>query len=274
MENVNSTMSLSIMSGKGGVGKTSLSLGLGSALFRTGHTALLMDCDLGLANLDVMLGMSPEKNLQDLLLPGVSVRDVVVAIESGGFDLLPAASGVPELVELDEDIQVLLLDKLRELADEYDYLLMDLGAGISKTVLSFASITHYQVVVVTPEPTSLTDSYAMMKVLQNKHGITDFQVVVNQMSTPEEGRVTFERLRAACSKFLGLEISYLGGVHQDMAVVESVRRQVPLFKAAPDSQAAKDIQALAEKIVAMRSENLVELSMGRALKDPPGVNRT
>ena len=268
MQTANTTLSLSIMSGKGGVGKTNLALNLGYALFGAGKKVMLMDCDIGLANLDVLLGLSPEKNLQDLLLPGVSVRDVVVSIEQGGFDFLPATSGVPELVEMDEDIQVMLMEKLKELASEYDFLALDLGAGISKTVLAFAAITHLQVMVITPEPTSLTDGYAMMKVLHSRYGVSDFHVVVNQMSSPQEGQQTFDRLRAASKKFLGIDVTYLGGVHQDPAVIEAVRRQRPLLKMAPASQATKDILALAKAVYRWRQERLGLLASG-ALKDFP-----
>jgi len=266
MDNVNCTLSMSIMSGKGGVGKTNLALNLGYALFRSGHPLMLMDCDLGLANLDVLLGLSPDKNLQDLLMPGVNITDIVVPVEPSGFDFLPATSGVPELVEMDEDIQALLFGKLKHLAQEYQYIILDLGAGISKTVLSFAAMSHMQIVVITPEPTSLTDSYAMMKVLQKQHGITEFHVVVNQMTTQEEGKLTFDRLRAACKRFLAIDIKYLGGVHQDTAVVEAVRRQMPLLKLAPKAQASLDIMSLAKKIQTLRSENLVAISQTPALR--------
>jgi flagellar biosynthesis protein FlhG len=269
MDNINCTLSLSILSGKGGVGKTNLALNLGYALFQAGHPLMLMDCDLGLANLDVLLGLSPERNLQDLLLPGVEVQDVVVGIEEGGFDFLPATSGVPELVELDEDIQELLFEKLKQLACEYEYLLLDLGAGISKTVLSFAAVSHLKLVVVTPEPTSLTDSYALMKVLQNRHGLQNFHILVNQVSGPDEAKLTYERLKAACKKFLGLEIRFLGGIRHDPALAEAVRRQVPLLKHSPQSPAAQDILTLAKRIQGLRNENLIMLSETMALKNLP-----
>lgn len=267
MDNVNCTLSMSVMSGKGGVGKTNLALNLGYALFKSGHPLMLMDCDLGLANLDVLLGLSPDMNLQDLLMPGVNIADVLVRVESGGFDFLPATSGVPELVEMDEDLQALLFDKLKALAKGYEYIILDLGAGISKTVLSFAAMTHMQIVVITPEPTSLTDSYAMMKVLQKQHGITDFYVVVNQMASPEEGKLTFDRLKAACKRFLSIDIKYLGGVHHDTAIIEAVRRQTPLLKLTTKAQASQDISALAKRIQTLRGENLVTISKTPALRD-------
>lgn len=269
MDNVNCTLSMSIMSGKGGVGKTNLALNLGYALFKSGHPLMLMDCDLGLANLDVLLGLSPDRNLQDLLMPGVNIADVLVPVEPGGFDFLPATSGVPELVEMDEDLQALLFNKLKTLAKGYEFIILDLGAGISKTVLSFAAMTHLQIVVITPEPTSLTDSYAMMKVLQKQHGITDFYVVVNQMASPEEGKLTFDRLKAACKRFLSIDIKYLGGVHHDAAVIEAVRRQTPLLKLSAKAQSSQDITALAKRIQTLRGENLVTISQTQALRDFP-----
>lgn len=260
MQNINCSLSISIMSGKGGVGKTNMAVNLGYSLFGQGYSVLLMDCDLGLANLDVLLGQSPQKNLQDLLLPDVDVREVIAEVEPGGFDFLPATSGVPELVDLDEDIQALLLEKLVELAGSYDFFIMDLGAGISRTVLSFAAMTHLKVVVVTPEPTSLTDSYAMMKVLKSNHGVQDFHVLVNQAADTDESRLTHQRLHAACEKFLGLDIRHIGGVRHDSHVVEAVRKQVPFTKLFPDSPAAQDLRNFAKAVADFRTGNMRRLS--------------
>ncbi|EPR42355.1 Cobyrinic acid ac-diamide synthase [Desulfovibrio sp. X2] len=266
--NSNKTLSISIMSGKGGVDKTNISLSLGYALHAEGKGVLLLDCDLGLANLDVLLGLSPDKNLQDLLRPEVNSGDVVVNIEPGGLDFLPAASGVPELVEMDEDMQDLLFKKLVQLIGGYDFLILDLGAGINKTVLSFAAMTQIRVVVVTPEPTSLTDSYALMKVLHQHHDIDDFLVLVNQ-ATPAEAKQTFERLSAACKKFLGITIRSLGSVRSDKSVLEAVRRQTPLMKYAPDSEAAKDVSGLAAKLERFRSDNQKLIAATPPLKNFP-----
>jgi len=264
--NINNTLSLSIMSGKGGVGKTNIVLNLGYALHEANKTAILMDCDLGLANLDVLLGISPEKNLHDLLQSGVDAEDVIVSIEEG-FDMLPATSGVPELVEMDEDMQDILFKKLVTLAGEYDYLMLDLGAGISNTVLSFAALTQLRLVVVTPEPTSLTDGYAMIKVLVTQHGVKDFLVIVNQVTSVAEGKTTFERLAAACKNFLNIELRNLGYIHQDHKLVESVRRQTPLLKFAPNAQASKDIKALANKLMRYRQDNMERIGERAILKD-------
>lgn len=270
-DNVAKTLSVAVMSGKGGVGKTNLSLSMGQALHKSGNSVLLMDCDLGLANMDILLGLSPEKNLQDLLRPDVTPADVVVPIESSGLDFLPAASGVPELVEMDEDMQAVLFGKLVELVGAYEFLILDLGAGINKTVLSFAVMTQMRVVIVTPEPTSLTDSYALMKVLKQQHGIDDFLIVVNQAS-PSEAKQTFERLFGACQKFLGITIRMLGAVRHDKSVVEAVRHQTPLMKFAPASNAAKDIAAVAAKFERFRQDNLELIAATPPLKGFPDLH--
>lgn len=269
MNNENKTLSLSILSGKGGVGKTNIVLNLGYALFNARKTSMLMDCDLGLANLDVLLGISPERNLQDLLSEDVSVDDVLVPVEEDGLDILPATSGVPELVEMDEDMQDILFKKLVSLAGDYDFLLLDLGAGISSTVMAFASITQLRLMVVTPEPTSLTDSYAVIKVLATQHGVKDFLVLVNQATSAAEAKTTFDRLNAACQNFLGIELVSLGHVRQDPNLVESVRRQKPLLTTAPKSPAALDISTLAQKLMRYRDDNSARIAERPILKDFP-----
>jgi flagellar biosynthesis protein FlhG len=247
----NKTLSLSVVSGKGGVGKTNIALNLGFALNEMGHTLVLLDADLGLANLDVLLGLSPEKNIQDLIA-GEDAANVVVPLTESGFAFLPSASGVAELVEMDEDIQGVLLDKLDGLFHQYDFLILDLGAGISPTVLSFAAMPQERVVIITPEPTSLTDSYALIKVLNTQRQIKNFHVVVNMAESTKEARIAFDRLAQACDHFLNLPIHLLGVVHRDPMLTESVRHQVPLLKFAPDCQASRDIREIARKIADRR----------------------
>lgn len=252
--NPNHTLSLSILSGKGGVGKTNLALNLAYALHKASHRMLIMDFDVGLANVDVLLGLSPEKNLQDLLKEGVMPRDVVVPVEAEGLDLLPAASGVPELLELDEDMRDQVFGKLNTVLGKYDCVLFDLGAGIGKTVLSLAAMTRERLLVVTPEPTSLTDGYAVIKVLKTQYGITDFLLVVNQVASFKEAQTTFERLHSACKRFLDLDITFLGAVRTDATMIDAVRNQVPLIKYAPQCRASQDILGLAIKLARHRSQ--------------------
>jgi len=265
--NPGKTVSLCIMSGKGGVGKTNLALNLGYALRDLDHRLLLMDCDLGLANLDVLLGLTPEKNLHDLLEGNTTPEQVVLSVEPG-LDILPAASGVPELVEMDQNQRDALFDKLTDLVAAYEFLILDLGAGISGTVLSLARMAQMRVVLVTPEPTSLTDGYAIIKVLNARYGVRDFLVVVNQ-ATANEARETFQRLNMACKNFLGFELVSLGHVRLDRTMTEAVIHQKPLARFAPQCPSIKDIAVLAGRIAHYREENLESISSRRALKDFP-----
>ena len=263
------TLSVSILSGKGGVGKTNIALNLGCSLFHAGEKVLLMDCDLGLANLDVLLGLAPEKTLQDLLSPDTSPADVAIAVEPGGLDFIPAASGMPELVELDSDVRGVLFDKLESFFPAYDFVFLDLGAGISPTVLAMAAMSRIRLVVVTPEPTSLTDSYALMKVLSNKYGVTDFHVVVNQADNHREEVQAFDRLHAACQKFLKFEPQFLGAIRYDRLVSEAVRRQKPLINYAPNSLAAQNFNALASRLRSIRLTMLPQLANSSVLCQLP-----
>ena len=156
-------------------------------------------------------------------------------------------------MDLDDDVQSILLDKLDSLFRQYDFLLLDLGAGISPTVLSFAARPQERIIVITPEPTSLTDSYALIKVLSAQHQIKNFQVIVNMSESSREARTAFDRLAQACERFLSLPIGLLGVVHKDPMVMESVRHQVPLLKFAPTCQAAQDIRGIAAKIAERRA---------------------
>lgn len=247
------TFSVSVLSGKGGVGKTNLALNLAFCLHKGGHPLLLMDCDMGLANLDVLLGLAPEHTMYDLLETNISPQDIVVPIEQGGFDFMPAASGLTDLIEMDSDTREMLFQRLMPMFSSYDYLFMDLGAGISSTVLSLGAMADMRVVVITPEPTSLTDSYALIKMLHSQHGVEDFHVIVNQAETPAEVTQAFKRLSAVCDKFLGFQPKFLGGVSYDKALPEAVRRQTPLMRMNHNSPAAKDIFSIAVKVQRYRS---------------------
>ncbi|MCL2122978.1 MAG: MinD/ParA family protein [Desulfovibrionaceae bacterium] len=246
------TLSVAIMSGKGGVGKTNLTLNLGYALHMRKHSVLLMDCDLGLANLDVLLGITPEGNMQDVLLGTADMKSILHPIAPDGFDILPAASGVPELAEMTDDMRQMLLDRLTPELGRYDYVLMDTGAGISKTVQTMAALAAVRIVIITPEPTSLTDSYALIKVLLTRQGVRDFLILVNQTENEKETQHAFARLAMACRKFLQIEPTFLAAVRNDRTLIEAVRRQQALLAYKPACRAAQDIHALADNIQKIR----------------------
>lgn len=264
--NTNETMSLSILSGKGGVGKTNLALNLALALTQSGSKTLLMDCDLGLANLDVLLGITPANTLQDVLLEDADVTSVVYRVEEG-FDILPAASGVPEMVDMNNDMREMLLRRLGPTLSLYDYVFLDLGAGINNTVQTFAGMSMARILVVTPEPTAITDSYAMMKVLANMYKMHDFLIVVNQVENRQEEASTFKRLHSACKRFLGFEPVLLGSIHQDSHVSEAVRKQTPLLKLFPQCQAAQDIVELSKRLSKFR-ESMLDKIQKKSVLEP------
>lgn len=267
----NTTLSVSILSGKGGVGKTNITLNLACALHMRGYSCLLMDCDMGLANLDVLLGIAPEHTLQDNLMGEASLADILCPIApegQSGLDILPAASGVPELVDLEPQTRDALLGRLAPILSGYDFVLMDMGAGITETVQSFASMAAVRLIVVTPEPTSLTDSYALIKVLSQRYGMRDFLVIVNQVESKQEEAQTFQRLHAACKRFLDVEPVLLGAVRSDQKLQEAVRRQEPLMRWAPDSHAGLDIQALSGRLQQIRLHMLDYLAQREVLSPP------
>ena len=257
-----------MLSGKGGVGKTNIALNLAGALYQSGYKNLLMDCDLGLANLDVLLGITPDTNLQTALLGKAELADVLYKVEPNGFDILPAASGVPELTEIQPDMRDLLLSRLETILHAYDYVFLDIGAGISGTVQTFAAMAAMRIVIITPEPTSLTDSYALIKVLNNLYGLRDFMVVVNQTASAAEAKASFDKLHATCRHFLHLEPMFLGHIRQDSKLPEAVCHQQMLLRYAPGSPAAKDLQAIAAKIQRLRL-SMLDWMAGRNVLQPP-----
>jgi flagellar biosynthesis protein FlhG len=250
------SVSFSVLSGKGGVGKSNLALNICFGLHQRGHKVLLMDCDMGLANMDVLLGITPERHVQDILINNDDPAEILIPFGPGGqsgLDLLPANSGMADFVDLDAGARGMLRDKLNPLAAQYDFVCMDIGAGISPTVLSFASMTTLRLVVVTPEPTALTDSYALMKVLSARNGVTDFHIIVNQTDSQTEGKRTFNRLSAVCKRFLDFEPSFLCEIRTDRGLMDAVRKQRPLMELAPRSPAAQDCMVAAEKLERLRS---------------------
>ena len=241
-------LAISILSGKGGVGKSSLALNLAYALHNLGNKILLVDGDIGLANLDIMLGITPEKTIEDIIRKNVSPKDLFINLERE-FDFLPAASGIPEIVDWDFDLKRAIMEKLNDVLRDYKYTIFDLGAGIQESVIMFASMTPLRCIVITNEPTSLTDAYAVIKVLNIQRGVKHFFIIVNMVKSQKEGIVAFERLKKVCEKFLNLKINLLGVVEEDVAVANSIRTQTPFFKSSPYSKATKAITEIGKKLV-------------------------
>jgi ATPases involved in chromosome partitioning len=265
----NTTVSIAVLSGKGGVGKSNLALNICYALHQLGNNVLLMDCDMGLANMDVLLGIAPEKHLQDMLLENQDPSSILLPIgphRENRLDLIPANSGMAEFVELDAGTRSMLRAKLNPLACSYDFLCMDIGAGISATALGFGAMATVRVVVITPEPTSLTDSYAMIKVMASRNEVTDFYVLVNQVESSQEAKQTYNRLSAACQRFLGFSPLFLGEVRTDRSLIDAVRKQKPLMEVSPHAPAAVDCMNIAHALERLRETLIKEGSLEEPLR--------
>lgn len=249
-KNEQNPLVLSVTSGKGGVGKTNLSVNLAYTLQKMGKRVLLMDADLGLANVDILLGLTPEYNIFHLVYDEKKLDEVLVRTEYG-FTILPASSGVPEMLKLSTGQKLELIEALEPLGQETDILIVDTGAGIGDNVMYFNLAVQERILVLTPEPTALTDAYATIKVLHNKHGVHKFRVVVNMAADPRQARQTFQRLAAACDKFLdGVSVDLIGSLPQDPTVRKSVTRQVPFCHAHPSTAASLAVGKIAENILA------------------------
>ena len=244
----NTTLSIAVLSGKGGVGKSNIALNLAFSLNLKGEKVLLLDCDLGLANLDVLLGLVPQQHMHTLLAPESKAEDVIIKLNDSGLDLLPANSGMLESFSGQQEIMDVLLDRISGIIGGYDFVILDIGAGIGSGVLAFGAMTQMRLLVITPEPTSLTDSYALIKVLEARYGVRDHFIVVNQVSGPREEEQSFKRISSACEHFLKITPQRLGRISTDKNLPEAVRRQKPLVTEYADSIAVKDFMALAEKL--------------------------
>jgi len=214
---------ISISSGKGGVGKTFMSVHLAAHAAKAGKRVLLIDADLGLANVDVMLGIHSSSTMQNLLTGTEPLENLIVHCPQG-FDVLPGGSGLYELTSLNVSEQQTILDSLREAGENYDLILIDTAAGIGDNVLYFASAAETALIVLTPDPTSLTDAYALIKVLSQQRGVRRFMILINQ--TDEiEGHITFKRLLSVSDRYLDVYLDYIGHVPQHPSVRKAIQQQ-------------------------------------------------
>jgi flagellar biosynthesis protein FlhG len=238
---------IAVASGKGGVGKTNLTANLAVALARRGLRVCVVDADLGLANLDVLLGLSPAASLRDVLQGERRLRDVMVE-GPAGIRIVPAASGFEELTTLTAADRQRLLDEIETLDDSMDALLLDTAAGISPNVLYFAAAAADVLIVITPEPTSLTDAYALIKVLSARYGRREFLVAVNMAAGSSDAEAAFARLSRVAGRFLSVRLEYQGYVPYDDAVPRAVRRQEPVVLDAPGTPASLAVTELARRL--------------------------
>jgi flagellar biosynthesis protein FlhG len=242
------TRVIAVSSGKGGVGKTNVAANVAVALARSGKRVLVLDADIGLGNLDVLLGLVPRYTIEDVL-SGVRTLEEIAVEGPAGIHVLPASSGVPHLTVLTDSQQIIIHEQLEQYAAGMDVLLIDTGAGISSNVTFFAASAHETVVVATPEPTSLTDAYALIKVLARQYRERHFKVLVNQAKSRREAAEVFRKLDRAVDQFLHVAVEYVGYIPHDDYVPLAVIRQKAVVEAFPDSPAAQAFIKLAAQVM-------------------------
>ncbi len=248
------TRVLSITSGKGGVGKTAVVSNVAVALARLGKKVLIIDADLGLANVDVVLGISPPYNLNHFF-SGERTLDEIMVEGPHGLKILPAGSGVQQFTRLDGQLKMQLIDALDTLDEHFDVVLIDTEAGISDNVTYFNVAAQDILVVTTPEPTAITDAYALMKLLSTQYHQKRFLLAVNSVRSADEGLDVFEKLTMVSGRYLDIFIDYLGAIPFDRKMHDSVRQQQVMVELYPDSRVAKSFIELAENLIEIPQNN-------------------
>lgn len=238
---------VAVTGGKGGVGKSNVSLNLSIALAELGRRVTLLDADLGLANIDVLLGLKAGSNIEDVLSGEKSIADVMVD-GPRGIKVVPATSGTQKLVQLDVQEHAGLIAAFSEVSDQIDVLVVDTAAGISNSVTSFVRAAQEVLVVVCDEPTSITDAYALIKLLNIEHGLTRFKLVANLARSRQDGEQLYRKLTAVADRFLDVSIELVGIVPYDDAVKRAVQKQKAVVEAYPTSKAAKAYRDLARRV--------------------------
>lgn len=239
---------LAVASGKGGVGKTWFSITLSHALAKAGKKTLLFDGDLGLANVDIQLGLTPDKDLGAVAEGGATLASAITRYAEGGFDILAGRSGSGNLVMMGTQKLSEMRNDLIALAKDYDAVIVDLGAGVERPVRQMAGPAAFTYVVVTDEPTSLTDAYAFIKLARAANPAADMRVIVNMAATASEGQKTYETIRKACESFLSYSPQLAGIIRRDTKVRDAIRAQTALLIRSPQSQAAEDVEAIAKQL--------------------------
>ena len=247
-DTIDTARSIAVTSGKGGVGKTQLSANLALAFGKRGQKVLLLDADLGLASLDLALGIHPQSDLLAVVRGERKIEEILVSA-AHGVQLLPACPGRYEMANLGAAEREKLRSIVEELARKFDVLIIDTGAGIGANSVGFAALAGEVILVTTPEPTSLRDAYAMAKVLNKRAGVETIQLVANQVPSEAGGLEVYERLLGIAQRFLSLELRYLGCIPRDESVSRAVASGHPYVIGAPHCKAARALESLVERLM-------------------------
>ena len=248
---------ITVTSGKGGVGKTSFSVNLAIQLHRLGKRVVVLDADFGLANIEIMLGIRPKYNLADLMFRGKSIQDVMT-YGPEGIGFLSGGSGINEMANLNREQVFWLIQKMEELDKQADVIIVDTGAGIGDSVLEFVAASEEVLLVATPEPTSITDAYALLKALNRNSSYmpekTVVKMIANQVRGKKEADELFQKLGVVVNKFLDIDIDYLGAIPYDVNMQRAVMHQKPLSVTDPDALASQSVEKIALSLLDMEKE--------------------
>lgn len=238
---------IAITGGKGGIGKTTIAINLAAALAQRGRRTLLLDGDFGLANADVLLGISPPYTLAHVVA-GQRTLDEVIAETPFGFSIVPAASGVSQMAALDETSHLGLVQAFSSLSADIDTLVIDTAAGIAPGVLRLSQASQQVIVVVCDDPASITDAYALIKVLARDHGVQRFRILANRVRPELDGQHLFRTVSTVAGRFLDVILEYAGEIPEDPVLRRAIREQRPVLSAYPTCQASRALKFLAEKV--------------------------
>jgi len=236
---------IAVTGGKGGVGKSNVSLNMSLALADLGRRVTLLDADLGLANIDVLLGLKAGKTIEDVINGKADIREILVQ-GPRGIRVVPAASGAQNMVNLGPREHAGVIQAFSELSDQMDVLVVDTAAGISDTVISFVKASQEIVLVVCDEPTSITDAYALLKLLNREHGIDSFKLVSNMTKTRQQGELLYRKLTGVTDRFLDVTIEHVGNIPFDECVRKAVQKQKAVYDAYPSCKASIGYRELAK----------------------------
>lgn len=255
---------ITVTSGKGGVGKTSVSINLALQFRMQGKSVIIFDADFGLANIEVMFGAVPKYNMSDLIYRGKDLKDIIV---KGPMDIgfVSGGSGITGLGDISKDQIMYLVYKIKELESMADIIIIDTGAGISSAVMDFLVVSNEVLLVMTPEPTSITDSYSLLKSLNKRDDFnretTDIKVIANKVHDYEEGINLYNKINVVVSKFLNVNIQFLGFINADENMSKAVIQQKPICLAYSNSKASKDLEKISYVLSGIETEDMSEKSL-------------
>lgn len=247
--NSRSSKIITVASGKGGVGKSNFTLNFALSLQALGQKVLVFDADIGMANIDVLMGTSSPYNLYHLLYRQKSIQEII-QLGASGLPYIAGGSGMKELFSLSDRDLEFFAGQVEEIAQEMDYVIFDTGAGLSKENMKFIGAADECLIVTTPEPTSITDAYALVKVMHGQENATPFRMIVNRVEDQQEAERVAEKIAGVAKRFLQIDIPLLGYISEDAQVVKAVKRQVPYSLAYPNARASRDIEKLAQHYLA------------------------